>query len=243
MYLKNKRPIKAAEERALWEEYQRTNDPKIRERFIMSVYVLACCEAYKFNNTTVPKEDLIQAAMAGVTYAFDKKFKPEMGVRFATYAIYYIKKELLKLVRDERTIVSHTGLSAGRADQNGRREVNVIYVDDPMVVGMGHTGTAASDASYDSSTALDRCAHTPSFLDIVDSDDRSERIRTLVTSTQLSDVERWVLNRRWLDRPLKKPTFHELAAERGCSTQRIWTAEKRAFEKIRRQAKRRGIHG
>lgn len=49
------------------------------------------------------KEDLVQAGTLGLLQAY-KKYNPDMGVKFSTYAYTYIFGEMVRLVRNDRGI-------------------------------------------------------------------------------------------------------------------------------------------
>jgi RNA polymerase sigma factor (sigma-70 family) len=236
-----KAPIKVEEEAALFAEYKRTGDPKIRERFIMSVYAIVCREARLYPSTYVPTEDLIQAGMAGVIEAF-KRFDPVKGERFNTYASYWIKREILGLVRRERTIVSGSGLCAGRPDQDGRRRVWVTYIDDDGGQGRD-TSYASGDArSEDSTAVLDRLVSTPAAVGgNTDGNDRVDTLRRLLAETSLEPREREVVKRRWLTRSGEPLTLEEVAAGMGFTREWIRRIELSAFAKLRKYADRKGL--
>lgn len=55
--------------------------------------------AYKYKNYGVPIEDLIQEGLIGLFEA-SKRFNPEKG-SFSTYATYWIKKRIIKVIDEE----------------------------------------------------------------------------------------------------------------------------------------------
>jgi len=85
---------------ALFEEFQRSHDPRLRERLILAHMNLVRYLARKFANRGEPLEDLIQVGMIGLINAIDR-FDPERGIRFATYATPTIVGEIRRHFRDK----------------------------------------------------------------------------------------------------------------------------------------------
>jgi RNA polymerase sigma factor (sigma-70 family) len=69
--------------------------------------------AQKYIKYGVPFDDLVQEGLIGVLEA-KKRFKESKGVKFSTYATYWIKKKILQALELERKI----SLSALSLDEN-----------------------------------------------------------------------------------------------------------------------------
>ena len=83
----------------LFAEYQRTRDPQLRDRLILSHMNLVRYLARKFANRGEPLEDLTQVGMIGLINAIDR-FDPGRNIRFATYATPTIVGEIRRYFRD-----------------------------------------------------------------------------------------------------------------------------------------------
>ena len=83
----------------LFQKYQRTRDPEVREQLILAHSSLVRYLARKFANRGEPVEDLIQVGMIGLMNAIDR-FDPSRGIRFATYATPTIMGEIRRYFRD-----------------------------------------------------------------------------------------------------------------------------------------------
>jgi RNA polymerase sigma-B factor len=97
-------PAEAASEKdaatpELFEEYNRTHDPQVREQLILAHTNLVRYLARKFANRGEPLEDLTQVGMIGLMNAVDR-FDPTRGIRFATYATPTIVGEIRRYFRD-----------------------------------------------------------------------------------------------------------------------------------------------
>ncbi len=92
-------PTRDAATPELFEKYQRTRDPQVREELILAHMNLVRYLARKFANRGEPLEDLIQVGTIGLINAIDR-FDPNRGTRFATYATPTIVGEIRRYFRD-----------------------------------------------------------------------------------------------------------------------------------------------
>lgn len=100
MSIGNYDPLTPAEEIELSQRYKATGDKYAREKLInhnlkLVVYV---AKNYKCNNLTLL--DLIEEGNIGLMKAVDK-FDPEMGNRFSTCAVQWIRQSILKAINDK----------------------------------------------------------------------------------------------------------------------------------------------
>ncbi|GAB4464033.1 MAG: hypothetical protein OHK0029_33520 [Armatimonadaceae bacterium] len=84
---------------ALFQEFARTRDARLRERIIEEHQHLVRYLAGKFANRGEPLEDLIQVANIGLVNAVDR-FDIESGHKFSTYATPTIVGEIRRYFRD-----------------------------------------------------------------------------------------------------------------------------------------------
>lgn len=79
------------------------------------------------------KEDLIQAGTLGLLQAY-KKYNPDMGVKFSTYAYTYILGEMIKLVRTDKGIkVSREISSINREVEEARNKLEQLLGREPSI--------------------------------------------------------------------------------------------------------------
>lgn len=86
--------------RHLFEVYQKTKDPEIREQLIMQHINLVRYLAAKFKNRGEPLDDLIQVGNIGLIKAIDR-FDPSRGLEFTTFATPTIMGEIKRHFRDK----------------------------------------------------------------------------------------------------------------------------------------------
>lgn len=87
-------------------------DEKALHRLVTAYMRLAISMAAKFRRYGAPMNDLIQEAGLGLMKAADK-FDPERGVRFSTYAVWWIKASIQDYVMRNWSLV-RTGSTSGQ---------------------------------------------------------------------------------------------------------------------------------
>ncbi len=128
-------PFSAAEEVRLCSEYQRTRDPRLGRRLAEHNLRLVITIAAPFARSSgMPIEDLVQEGSVGLMEAVGR-FDPRRGVRFGSYAPWWIRAFILKYLLDNARLV-RAGRS--RADRRAffRGEANPRELSlDATVVG------------------------------------------------------------------------------------------------------------
>ncbi|KCV82911.1 RNA polymerase factor sigma-32 [Actibacterium atlanticum] len=85
--------LDAETEQALARAWRDQRDEKALHRLITAYMRLAVSMAAKFKRYGAPMNDLVQEASLGLMKAADK-FDPDRGVRFSTYAVWWIKASI-----------------------------------------------------------------------------------------------------------------------------------------------------
>ncbi len=93
------------EEQALFYRVK-DGDNEARERVIVSNLRLVVNIAKKYLKPKTSLQDLIQAGNIGLIKSVDK-FKPELDKRFSTYATFWIKQEILRVLNESRSMVRY----------------------------------------------------------------------------------------------------------------------------------------
>ncbi|MGA2974174.1 MAG: RNA polymerase sigma factor RpoD/SigA [Spirochaetia bacterium] len=79
-------------------------DQKARERLIRANLRFVILVAKRYRNRGVPLEDLINEGNIGLIQAA-KRFDPERGIRFVTYAVWWIRQAILKAIPENSRLV------------------------------------------------------------------------------------------------------------------------------------------
>lgn len=228
--------LTVAEEAELWAQWDKTKSPKVRDRFVMSTLGYVVAEASGITHSKAPRDDLIQAGLVGAIKAFDK-FDRTKGVRFGTYAVYWIRAEMWELAGAERTGVSGTKLRGlPGTDESSKKRVHTVSID--LYDDEGHC---------ENSLPVPPQLQAPNRTDDEDitTADEAIQLRHLITVADLTPNQRFVLEQRWLtpDRLSRRNTdkygsrsFRELAVTMKLSRERVRQIEAAAFRKLRRAA-------
>lgn len=99
-------------EAALARAWRDSRDPAALNRLITAHLRLAIAAAARFRRYGAPMNDLVQEASVGLMKAAEK-FDPDQGVRFSTYANFWIKASLQDFVMRNWSMV-RTGSTAGQ---------------------------------------------------------------------------------------------------------------------------------
>lgn len=104
--------LDAETERGLAIAWRDHRDADALHRLIMAYMRLAISMAVKFRRYGAPMNDLVQEAVLGLMKAAEK-FDPDRGVRFSTYAVWWIKAGIQDYVMRNWSVV-RTGSTSGQ---------------------------------------------------------------------------------------------------------------------------------
>ncbi len=251
------------------QRWREDGDEKALHKLVRAYTRLVISLAGKFRNYGLPMGDLVQEGNVGLMQAA-ARFEPERGVRFSTYASWWIRSAMQDYILRNWSIV-RTGTTAsqkalffnlrrlrarinedigGQLTQEGRQfistELKVPMADvESMEVRLG-----ASDQSLNAPVAEEGDGNWQDFLadtrpnpeEIVTGlRDAATRSRWLNDAlTQLSDREQRIIRERRLQE--EGATLEELGKSLGVSKERVRQLEQRAMEKLRSHIERRIEH-
>jgi RNA polymerase sigma-32 factor len=93
-----------SEEFKLATEYRKTKDPRIGHKLVTANLKFVAKIAYKYSNTGHEMMDLIQQGNEGLISAL-RKFDPDKGYKFITYAVWWIKAHINRYIIDNHSQV------------------------------------------------------------------------------------------------------------------------------------------
>ena len=214
-------------------------------RLINAYMRLAISQAAKFKRYGAPMGDLIQEAGLGLMKAAEK-FDPDRGVRFSTYAVWWIKASVQEYVMRNWSMV-RTGSTANNAGQTlDRHQLQQLIAQDLGVplhdVEMMDGRLSGSDFSLNATQSTEDEGRewidaleddSAQAAEIVEFDHDQAALRTWLAQAMsvLNDRERYIVRERKL---IEVPrTLESLGTELDLSKERIRQVEAAAFKKMR----------
>ncbi|MDJ0950981.1 MAG: sigma-70 family RNA polymerase sigma factor [Alphaproteobacteria bacterium] len=180
---------------------------------------LVASVAGKYRRFGLPRNDLMQEGVVGLMQAASR-FDPDQGVRFATYAIWWIQASIRAFVARNTSIV-HNGsrLNVSRlANERGPDQ----SLDAPT--------SADSDMSLEDMLVDDGPTPEETAIEI---NDRTAWAAWMAEALQtLTEREQRIIRARHLRE--KSTTLAELGEEFGISKERVRQIEKKALRELRR---------
>jgi RNA polymerase sigma-32 factor len=258
--------LSAEEEFELACRWRDRQDMEAIHKLVTSHLRLVVKIAMRYRGYGLPVSELISEGAVGVMQA-TKRFDPDRGFRFATYATWWIRASIQDyILRSSSLVKMGTTAAQKRLFFNLRRlkaQLQAIEEDDlqpaqvakiahaldvpePDVISMNRR-LSASDYSLNVPARSEREGEWQDWLvdeaesqesTIAEREERDQRIALLPSALKtLSERERLILIERRLKDNPK--TLEELAQQHGVSRERVRQIEGRALEKLRKKMKQR----
>lgn len=255
--------LSAADELACIRAWQSSRDRRAAERVIQANLRHVVFTALKFKNYGIPVDDLISEGNVGLMKALDR-FDPGRNVRFATYATYWVRAQVVMGVMDSWSLMSgprgaldsrvffrlrreRARLSSQPpADDGGatleQRLAEQFGVSENRMVEM-LTQLDSRGVSLDAQAPgqerwigqLTRDAEQRDALEQREQWAQLERILGRVRR-ELDPREAFILDRRLMADPEEKLSLGEIGQHFGVSRERVRQIEVRAQKKLRNHA-------
>lgn len=247
-------PVLTKEDEVLYaKRYRDHKDMEAAQYLVLSNLRFVVYVAKGYKNYGLPLSDIIQEGNLGLMKAVNK-FDPDQGVRFISYAVYwidcYINEYTIKNMRIVRSITNKNrrkllfNLNKHKKDNNSsftqaeRVELSKKYgvsVEDINVV-------EATLSNHDSSVEFQH-ANGVSAVELLpeaatpekafEDDNREQQHKGLIVKMMgvLNERQREIVQARWLSS--KKTSLDRLAEKYNISMQRVSQIEKQALEKCK----------
>jgi RNA polymerase sigma-32 factor len=246
-----------------WREH---GDRDAGHQLVRSHLRLAAKIAMGYRGYGLPISEIISEGNVGLMHALNR-FEPEKGFRFATYAMWWIRASIQDYILRSWSLVK-IGTTANQKKlffklRSAKRKISALdsggdlHPDQVTVIAKSLNVTERDVVDMNRRLAGDTSLNAPihdegeagewqSYLVdqspspeaiVVEQDEKDRRHRALADAIHvLNDRERRIFEARHLvDEPL---TLEDLAAEFKVSRERIRQIETRAFEKVRKAAKK-----
>lgn len=202
------RPLSAEEERK-YLSLAAEGDEEARAILIEHNLRLVAHIVKKYYSTTCDQDDLISIGTVGLIKGITS-YRPDRGVRLATYASRCVENEILMYFRSQRKSAGDISLSEALDND-------------------GEGGLSMQDVLYEEEDILERLAMK----------EDSRRLRQLV-GTALDEREREIIELRYGLGGLPPLPQREVAGKLGISRSYVSRLEKKALEKLRKKMEEGG---
>jgi RNA polymerase sigma-32 factor len=247
--------ISREDELELFKKFKESGDKEAAQKLVLSNLKLVVNLAYKFRRFR-DVTDLLQEGNLGLLTAL-QKFDPEKGVRFATYATWWIRAKIQEFIisqmsivrfgksRDERKLFFNMMAAIKEIqsyDTDGeitkeelvqevakRLDVPPEKVIETIQIVSSYSDISIDQTIEDGGVKLLELKERSNIDEEMDEKTLGTRLQSAITS--LNDRERFVIwNRYMADEPL---TLQEIGERYGVSKERVRQIESRAIEKIK----------
>jgi RNA polymerase sigma-32 factor len=246
-----------AEERALAERYQHSNDLDAARQLVLSHLRFVVRVARGYNGYGLAQSDLVQEGNIGLMKAV-KRFNPTLGVRLVSFAVHWIRAEIHEFILRNWRIVKVATTKAQRklffnlrsAKQRlgwmNKQEVEAVAKDlgvEAKDVLLMEERLNAHDQSFDPAVEDTEDDFAPSAyltdsrfepthqLEILEKEQHDHTDLTTALA-KLDARSRDIVASRWLTEP--KLTLQDLAAKYQVSAERIRQLENNAINAMRK---------
>lgn len=195
-------PLKAKEETELLQR-MKNGDTAAKDKLIEHNLRLVAHIIKKYYNTVTEQEDLISIGTIGLIKGIST-FKPDKGIRLATYAARCIENEILMHFR---------GL---------KKQAQDVYISDPI----------DTDKDGNTLTLIDIISDDTDITEIIDTRRNIEKLRVIINEA-LDTREKTIICYRYGIGGCKELTQHEIAEKLDISRSYVSRIEKAALLKMR----------
>jgi RNA polymerase primary sigma factor len=222
LYLQELRriPQLSREEEQAFAALAAQGDREARRHLIQANLRFVILVAKRYRNRGVPLEDLVNEGNIGLLHAAER-FDPDRGVRFVSYAVWWIRQAILKAIPENSHLIRVPrgcagGSAAGLLAGQGTLSLDSLTMDGES----GETrGTCLADRK------------TPGPEEALTGVASREQLGSLLAG--LSDRETSILRDRFGLAGRKQSSLLEAGRKHGLSKERVRQIEKKALRRIR----------
>ena len=254
-------PLLTADEEKSFARRALSGDEAARQRMIESNLRLVVKIARRYTNRGLPLLDLIEEGNLGLIHAV-KKFDPERGFRFSTYATWWIRQNIERAIMNQSGTVRlpvhiikniNSCLRAARSIRQHQVEEPTAadiaaYLDRDIadverLMSLHNRVTIRSGSAEEGGSPVDRLmarreaepsrrAHKVGVCDMVD-----------IWVCKLSDRQRAVVERRFGLHGHHRATLEQVGDEIGVTRERVRQIQLDALKNLRAMIERNGLSG
>ncbi len=244
------RPLSRSEELVFTRRYAATRDPEALRRLVEANQHFVIMVARQYHGMGLPLEDLVSEANIGLLQAADR-FDPSKGLKFITYAVWWIRRAILQALSDQSRLVrlpkykirqvrevrdradelrGQLGREPEKAEIARAAGRSTSQVEDLMQLGSFELSMDAESDSGDGNAYDAEMSESH-----VESDYYANEVRRIVLEAigKLSRKEQHVVLRRFEFVPGERTTLEAVSEELGLTKERVRQIELQAKRRLR----------
>jgi RNA polymerase primary sigma factor len=199
-------------------------DRKARQHLVQANLRFVILVAKRYRNRGVPLEDLVNEGNIGLIHAAER-FDPDRGVRFVSYAVWWIRQAILKAIHEDGRLIRLPKSRLGELPST--TELRMQAAQKTLSLDSSVQGT--EDSGSLGACLEDRSALKPEEV-LVGASLKDEFGSVLAG---LSDREASILQDRFGLAGRKRTSLLEAGRKHGLSRERVRQIEKKALRRIR----------
>lgn len=254
-------PLLSADEEKMFARRAQRGDESARQRMIESNLRLVVKIARRYINRGLPLLDLIEEGNLGLIHAV-KKFDPERGFRFSTYATWWIRQTIERAIMNQSGAVRlpihvikdiNSCLRAARViRQEQDRAPTAAEIADYMerevaeverLLGLHERVTLRSGNSDDDAGPVDRLT---ARRDAEPSRCAQKELVNMIVDhwvNELNEKQRAVVERRFGLHGYRRETLEQIGDEIGVTRERVRQIQLNALKNLKAMMEENGIFG
>ncbi len=214
-------PLLDAEQEKALARLAARGDETARQRLVSANLRFVIMVARRYRNRGVPLEDLVNEGNIGLIRAAGL-FDPDRGVRFVSYAAWWIRRAILAVIRDNGSLIRvPRSCSSGRAGARAPVAWRTVSLDCP--IGDDEDGESFGSCLEDHSV--------PRPEEVLMGASLKNDVGSVLAG--LSGREAAVVRDRFGLAGSARTSLNEVGRRHGLSKERVRQIEKRAMRKIR----------
>jgi RNA polymerase primary sigma factor len=244
------RPLTRSEEQVVARRYRATRDPDALRRLVESNQHFVIMVARQYQGMGLPLEDLVSEGNLGLLEAANR-FDPGKGIKFITYAVWWIRRGILQALSDKSRLVRlpkyklrqvremRERIEAMRVELGREPELSEVarvtgltevQVEELLTLGAFELSMDASDEGTPT-TSFDRYLSE----DVIESSYYDAEVERIVRDAidRLTPKERHVLLRRFEFIEGGRNTLEVISQELGLTKERVRQIELQAKARLK----------
>lgn len=216
------------EEEKLLKDFKENSNKEAGKKIILSHLRLVVKIALEFKNYKANTMDTISEGNLGLMHALDK-FDISKKVKFATYAIFWIKAFIQNFIIKSWSNLKNNSSQVKTALFSSNKNKEIIEQD------FSFDAINTEDSKMEDYFSFNQLDKKDEFKEIIDEDEKERKYKQImkIINENLNEREAFIIKARFI-KDEKKETLDSLSKLFDISKERVRQIEKEALDKIKR---------